>query len=72
MNEMDRFDAAFAAELEAYPDTPPGPTALNARMGKTRGATNVLNGRRSKRRRVLLAQAGFVIDDALGARWRRP
>lgn len=71
MNEMEKFDKAFAEELEANPDVAPGPTALNRRLGKTTGLTNTLNGRKSKRRRELLEAAGFVRGDGLNDRWKK-
>lgn len=74
MNEMERFEKAFADELAANPEVAPSPTALNRRMGKTTGLTNTINGRLSKRRRELLEAAGFYQDTSrnyLGGRWKK-
>lgn len=70
--EASRFIDAYYAVLARDPDTPPGPTAINRELGKTR-LLNVLNGRMSSLRIILLEQSGFVKDQGeLFGRWRRP
>ena len=71
--EERRFQDAFYAVLERDPDTPPGPTAINLELGKTRGGRtpiNVLNGRMNAFRKRLLVEAGFT-QPAKWARWRK-
>lgn len=68
MNEMQRFESAFNAELEANPDKAPGPTAIRQRMGlPANGAT--ISGRLSARRIQMLTEAGFVKNDR--GRWEK-
>jgi hypothetical protein len=73
MTEESRFREAFAAELAAHPDTAPGPTALNLRLGKTRTSRtplNTLNGRMNRLRKELMLEAGFTQVEKWG-RWTR-
>jgi hypothetical protein len=72
--EASRFTDAYYAVLARDPNTPPGPTAINRELGKTR-LLNVLNGRMSALRISLLKQTGFIKDpdgEELFGRWRRP
>ena len=55
---QEKFKRAFAAELELYPGTAPGPKALALRMGWNN--TRNLPGRVSGLRITLLEEAGFV------------
>jgi len=75
MTEASRFREAFAAELAANPNDPhpPGPTALNLRLGKVhtgRTPLNTLNGRLNALRKELMLEAGFTQAEKWG-RWSR-
>lgn len=68
--EEARFRWAFEECLRQNPDKAPGPTAINMLLGK-KPPLNILPGRQSVLRRLLLEEAGFV-QDAKWGRWHRP
>lgn len=59
---------AFRMELAAHPGVPPGPTALNARLGKVTGKTNVISW--SRLRAHLLHSSGFRFNHE-NRRWEK-